>query len=470
MTAGKRRGLLWVSVCSLLAGVLRVPGLFTAFWLDEIWALRNVGTVHSAIQVLTAIHHDSNHYLTSLWMVALGEGQAFAWYRLPSYLAGVAAVAAAGALARADREGRPVLTMFLVAVSFPLIFYSSEARGYSLAILAGLLSIHCLVRFAENGRARFFAGYALSAPLGLLAHLSFGIVLAASTVFGLVLVGRGRMRIRTLLALQSPPLGALAALFALDLRLLRIGGGPHETPSRLLVRTLSVSIGGPVELPGASFFAALVAVLLIAELVRRIQRFWPERDSTDPGAYLWVFYAAVISIPLWLALVLDPPFLFPRYFLVSIAFVPLLAASLVGALGRRRGAVLLALLLGANAWGWIRFAREGRGHYQEALERILEPAPGDDVAVTVTVGSDQDFRNEMIVDFYRERLGERARRLTYVPRQSGAAEFWIGSLSGSTCDRCPLLGIYPSSALSGATWRLYRRDRSINESGNGQGH
>jgi hypothetical protein len=387
-------------------------------------------------------------------MYVLGSGRDFALYRLPSFLAGIAAVPAAGALAGTDREGKPALSMLLVAASFPLGFYSSEARGYSLAVLAALLAVYFLVRFAEKGGIRFFAGYALSAALGLLAHLSFGIVLLAATVFGLVLVGRGRMRLSALAALQAPPLGVLALLFAVDLRYLRIGGGPHESPSFLLVRTASFSLGGPLEVPWAFVFAAILVLLLAAEIARRIRRFWPERAGTETGAHLWIFYAAVISLPLWLALVLDPPFLFPRYFLVSIAFAPLLVASLAGSLPRFPSIVLLALLLLTNAWAFCRFAREGRGHYRQALLRILESSPRG----KVTVGSDQDFRNEMILRFYRERLGESASRLSYLPRESGPSDFWIGSLEGSTCEGCWLLAVYPSSPISGATWRLYRRE------------
>jgi hypothetical protein len=458
MMTGNRRALVAASALAALAALLRLPGLFTAFWLDEIWALANVVPLHRAYEVVTAIHHDSNHYLTSLWMYALGNGKAFAWYRMPSLLAGVAAVPLAGAVARVEREGKPVLAMLLVAVSFPLGFYSSEARGYSLAVLFALAALYCLVGFAQHGGGRLLAGYGLAASLGILAHLSFLIVLLAAFAFGLVLVGRGRLRFPVLAAVHAAPAATLLVLFALDLRHLRFGGGPHEAPSLLLARTASIAIGGPIEGSGARLFARLCALLLVAELARRIRRFWPGRASDEPEAYLWVFYAVVIALPVWLALLLDPPFLFPRYFLVSIVFALLLVASLIGSLGRGWGAaVLLALVVGANAWAWGRFASEGRGHYQEALERILlDSKPGRDVHV----GSDQDFRNRMIVTFYRERMGEKAARLTYVSRSSGEVDYWIGTVPGSACEGCQLLETYPSSAMSGASWRVYRSARA----------
>jgi hypothetical protein len=83
----------------LIAALLRLPGLFTELWLDEIRALSNVAAIGSAAEVFTGIHHDSNHWLVSLWMYALGQEASFWMYRLPSFLAGVAAVLVVGWLA-----------------------------------------------------------------------------------------------------------------------------------------------------------------------------------------------------------------------------------------------------------------------------------------------------------------------------------------------------------------------------------
>jgi hypothetical protein len=50
---------------------------------------------------------------------------------------------------------------------------------------------------------------------------------------------------------------------------------------------------------------------------------------------------------------------------------------------------------------------------------------------------------------------EEGKRLKYVSVIDAA--FWIGSYEGSRCHSC-LLRSYPSSALSGARWALYRRN------------
>ena len=151
---------------------------------------------------------------------------------------------------------------------------------------------------------------------------------------------------------------------------------------------------------------------------------------TEARSYLWVFFAATALLPVWVALALDPPFLFPRYFLVSIVFVPLLVAGFASPLGRPWPAVVLVVWLGANGHSLLQFAREGRGCYEEAL-RFLLVASDDDV---VTLGSDHDLRNERILGFYRGRMGTEGKRLRYVKEEERVETgigFWIGSYEGS---------------------------------------
>jgi hypothetical protein len=76
-------------------------------------------------------------------------------------------------------------------------------------------------------------------------------------------------------------------------------------------------------------------------------------------------FAATALLPVWVALALDPPFLFPRYFLVSIVFVALLVASFPPAPLARRSSHRLARR------ERLQFAREGRGCYEKALRFLL---------------------------------------------------------------------------------------------------
>jgi hypothetical protein len=432
-----------------LAVLLRAPGLFTDFWLDEIWALENVAAIDSASGVFTRIHHDSNHWLVSLWMYALGSDRAFWLYRLPSFLAGVAAVVVCGWLGRMGGGSGSRAALF-AAASFPLGFYASEARGYSLAVLAGLLAFLCLLRAIESRDGRWLAAYGLFAALGILSHLSVLIVLTAAIFYSLVMTGRGRIPLARVLAGNALPIGVLGLLVVFDLRYLTIGGGPRTPPGTLLLQTASLSIGGPVEGSFVWTFGALAAVLVGIELGRTFRRFWRERETTDPRRLAWIFYVVVLGLPLWLTLVLDPPFLFPRYFLVSLAFVPVLLGSLTTSLGRRGAFALACFYLGANAVSWSDFTLDGRGRYERALRDLLEISDG-----VIRVGSDQDFRARMTIEFYRQRLGGDAARIRY--GRTEEARFLLAERPLADSDDWVWVRTYRASPLSGTRWHLYRR-------------
>jgi hypothetical protein len=202
-----------------------------------------------------------------------------------------------------------------------------------------------------------------------------------------------------------------------------------------------------------ALFALASAILLVAELARRIARFWPGRTAIDPRSHLWVFYASLALLPAWIAYVVDPPFLFPRYFLPCIAFVPLLAAGLASRLPSPLCQLLVVSWVGANGYAFARFTEEGRGRYEEALQFLLASSPRGEVVVA----SDHDLRNERLVRFYAARLGEEGRRLRYVGAgHAKTAEFWIASYEGSRPREGKLLRTFPSSSLSGATWAIYQ--------------
>jgi hypothetical protein len=444
-------GALAITFILLLGLGLRVPGLGTDFWLDEIWALDNVTALGSSWRaIFTGIHHDSNHWLPSLWFYVTGP-EAPVWvYRLPSLVAGVATIIVAGRLARRLGTGE-TLTMLLVAVSYPLGFYSTEARGYALAALAGLVSLLCVMRWLEGRERRWLLGFWLAAAVGILSHLSFVIVLAAIGAWLLALVARHDLTLRSAAGVLAVPAGVLVVLAVVDLRFLTLGGGPHTPGVTLLVQAASLAVGGPLVGWLAVVCAWVVAAGLSWELICRGLESRQGAGAVAPGpstSLSWVFFVVLFGWPIVLLTLTDPPFLFPRYLLVSVAFVPLVLASLLGRLSRPARGVTLIVVLALNAWAWTGFASVGRGHYAEALTEILEAVPEG----RLTVGGDHEFRQPTIVRFHRSRLGSVADRLAYVD-----AEFWIASAADAPCDQCVLIGAYPSSPLSGMAWWVYRR-------------
>ena len=56
-----------------LALALRVPGLFTDLWLDEIWTLDIVRRMDSAFDVFRTVRHSNNHHFNTLIRYWIGD-------------------------------------------------------------------------------------------------------------------------------------------------------------------------------------------------------------------------------------------------------------------------------------------------------------------------------------------------------------------------------------------------------------
>jgi mannosyltransferase len=143
------RSLAWLLAGFLCVGsVLRIynfwiPGL----WIDEYgtwWAVTNGGW-SDLVQRVTRIHCQSPFYysLTKLSVDHLGPSP-FA-LRLPSILAGIGVVGLAYPLGHAIFQQRhaALLTLATFSVHDRLIWYSQEARPYSLTLFCTMLSFLC---------------------------------------------------------------------------------------------------------------------------------------------------------------------------------------------------------------------------------------------------------------------------------------------------------------------------------------
>lgn len=445
-----------------VALALRLPGFWTDFWLDEIWAVSNVAVLASPFGVFTGIHHDSNHWLISLWFYTVGQDSPFWVYRLPSLAAGLASVWFAGLLAR-EEGASPTLAMFLVAIAFPLAFYATEARGYAVAACAGLASLYCLLRWLDGASPRWLVAHWAAATVGLLAHLSFIAVIGAEAVFLILLSKLRTVPSRGRMLPLALPVMALTLLIVFDLRFLELGGGPDLNYPQLVTDVAALAIGAPVGLASTPWLAVAGGAAMIAALVAagRSAAFAP--DGRRPRRLLWLFYALVLFAPLVLVPATNPPFLFPRYFLVGLAFVPLLAAAVLTQLTPRLRRTIVAGLVMLNGWSYAEFWAVGRGHYPEALLDVMAASGG----APATVRGDHDFRTRKIVSFYRDRLGAPLAGLRYSETDPG---FFIVSHPDATgppdwCGDCELFGRYPSSPLSGARWLVYRRASEPGASG-----
>jgi hypothetical protein len=251
----------------------------------------------------------------------------------------------------------------------------------------------------------------------------------------------------------------LLAFYFVAIRGMEVGGGPKYQVTPLLIKTGSYMLGGPAS--GAA--AGIAALLAVAATYAVLMYLMFKRDDR------WIFYAVVIVAPLGLIAILLPVPLSVRYFMISVAVSLLLLSSGCAPLlrlsvaGRAIGLALLAVFVAGNAVNTSNLLRFGRGQYLAALRFMEKNSEGREVVIT----SDHDFRNAMLVNYYKRYLArpDSIRYATEATLNEGGADWLI--LHRFELTRPPdrvtdvygnayqLVKIYRYSDDSGWNWLLY---------------
>ncbi|MGN6367929.1 MAG: hypothetical protein ACTHN5_06675 [Phycisphaerae bacterium] len=134
----------------VVGGVLRWLGARNEFWLDEILSLNTVRKLKSPWEVFTGIHWDNNHYLNSLYLYLVHGETDPVVLRGFSIVCGVLTIVAAWWLGSQRGKGVAWVYAGMVACSYPLIHFSSEARGYSGAVLGMVAACGALGAWMET--------------------------------------------------------------------------------------------------------------------------------------------------------------------------------------------------------------------------------------------------------------------------------------------------------------------------------
>ena len=352
------------AVVLVLAAVLRLAAARNDLWLDEIWSLDLAARVHRPIEVFTGLHHDNNHYLNTLWLWAVGPDRDALVYRLVALITGTATVAMAGRIGARRGAAAALSAMLLFAVSYVMVVYSSEVRGYAAAGFFALVGFDSLERFFARRRWTAAAAFSASAVLGLLSQPIFISFLAAALVGSIAwLAARwlgcgGDLQIaptgvdagqqpsdaapsapiplRSVLLLavsHAVPWLAFALLYFVDIGQVVIGGG---TASQSLMFSYASALAWTF---GAQFVGVPPMVGIVLTIVLCGAALWCQGRESPAGA---VFFAcAVIVFPLGLAIVRGSNVVYPRYFFLSIEFLLLLLSFWLvrcGRAARQRGA------------------------------------------------------------------------------------------------------------------------------------
>jgi mannosyltransferase len=391
---GARGEVVALAALIALGALLRFANLGDqSYWFDEtvtveVVAPHRIGGMFDALRSTEST--PPLYYLVAwVWTRVFGDGE---WgLRSLSALAGTGAIPIAWAAARYVTSRRGALAAAaLVAANPMLVWYSQEARAYSLLVLAGAVSLWLCLRAREAPSVGRLAVWGLSAGCALATHYFALFVIAAEAA---VLVPAFRRRPAGA-ALAAAATGAMVAL----LIPLASDQGAGDRTSWIATIPLSdragdvfrelfsanaslvaVNAGRPRELFGVVGFAAVLAALAL--LAWRLDR--EERTRGWPVA---VVAAAGIAVPLVLALVDWHDFFLDRNLLA--AAVPL-AVCLGVVVGARRagwsGVGLTALACLAGVAANVEIARHGalqRADWR-GLSRALGPPDRERVLAVI---------------------------------------------------------------------------------------
>ena len=347
--------------------------------------------------------------------------------------------------------------------------YASEARGYAPLIFFVLLAFDAHERYLENSAPAALVTFWTAVIFGLLSHLTFVhayVAVLLWSAYASWTCGNVRAAVRRMIALHMVPLVFLVALDFVYIRNLRIAGAEPAAVSTMLAETFATALGAS---PQAAWWmpATVIVVLLIVAL--------PRLRKQDPGLSL-AFLAGILLVPAVTVIgqmrgaIIEPRF-FPRYFLVSITLLLLLASWIAGEYyGQGRWKRLVAsggvlVFVTANLWQVSRFIVGGRGQYRAAVRYMAEHSPGRPIRVS----SNSDVRTSVLLAFYARDFTA-GTTMVFVPhaRTSAAEAEWrivedldpVASPPAQLDEgsrRFRLVKRFPFYGLSGCQWTLYER-------------
>ena len=452
-----------------VALVFRLPALFTDFWFDEILSYdRFVRRARSIGDIFFngALKHDNNHHVNTLTLYLLGEHTNWIVYRLPALIAGLVAVGVVVSIGRRRSRLEGLISGVLVAASYVIAVYSTEARGYAWLLAFAAIGLVALERFLATGSQRALWAFWVAMSAGLAAHPAI-----LHFYLGALLWSGFRLRAtpRDLARLHIVPILWISAWILFVTRGSVVGGGPPWTWREILDGSLAWTLGYPIH----TVPPLVVAGACVALVIWDTRRLWAE--GSDEG----LFYVGTILGPVVLMTALSPPYLFPRYFLVPLLFLLVVAGRRTAALARSsargRWAVITVVLLfvTGNAIHVTRNFQERHGNHSAVVRLLAASAPASDVTVT---SWSLDQWTQLPLAFYASRLGL-SDRIEYIPRAELTRRAatappidWVTEIT-PPCDAQPprrrslpsdgrtyvLTGSFPVCGPSGMSWYVYSR-------------
>jgi mannosyltransferase len=386
---------------------LRFWGLGSqSLWFDE-W-LTSESTSGSVVDVLRHVLNREGAappYFLGMWVWTQAAGQSALSLRLLPALAGVATIPVMYAAVRTLLDSRRTarVVALLVAVNPMLVWYSQEARPYSLVALAAAVSIwgYARIRTHDGPSQADWLLWGLAGAVAIALHYFAACLVAAEAVA----LYRQRPDDRRDLRRACIPAGIVIAVLAPFAIVQRSKPGypgwvedwPYGERLRNALETAFVGPGAPnARLWWIGLAAAAVAVGLLLWRADRAER--------EVAGLLAALGAAVVGVAAG-GVVVGVDGVLARYLIAGL--VPLLAAIGVGLGGRRAGSIGLVAVAGFTAVSLYTIGSVATDPYlqkpdwagiADVVETPLADAANDDGGTRVLVLSRHGYQAQPLLD------------------------------------------------------------------------
>jgi 4-amino-4-deoxy-L-arabinose transferase-like glycosyltransferase len=386
-------------VLSVLIGcVLRCWNINQSFWWDEIWGTIAYAKASSLWQVVSSLgYYFNNHIFYSLLsrgsIKILGESEVA--LRLPALvmgLIGIVSIFQFGKRFLSIPSG--IISSFLLTISAFHIEHSSEARGYSGLALFSILSSYYFLKGLKTNETRNWILYIIFTVLGFYSHV-FMIAVTISQCCCAVLfmvgekwnVGGTGISLKTLrnffLSLFAAAIVSLVLYAPVLLTFLKnIGKVRVVTVNRIPFILSLLNSFFPAIQRGSGMI--VYSILLLSGIYGIFRK--------DRVLFFYLFVLSLLPVSLYL--LINPMFVFERYFIFTLPFVLLIVSEGIVGLaenfkGVYRGGVVVLFLLILTYLQYPAISKtlhQDHQNYREAVRYVESETEGRKEDIVFSIG------------------------------------------------------------------------------------
>jgi uncharacterized membrane protein len=341
--------------------VLRVVQIGSdGLWLDEAYsvALAHMSIIDMVKATASDVHPPLYYFLLHYWVMAFGDSEIVV--RLLSVVFGIAAIVMIYELGRLlfNREVGLVGALVL-ALSVFQIFYSQDARMYSLLVLLSLLSLYFFVLYLQRPSRLILVAYVLVTVLLLYTDVYGLFVVIVENVYLLGLfaispAARRFLRIKEWIVLQSAIFVLFAPWIVIILRQIIVS---RQRLWQLTVPSLETLQASFVAYSGSLWllisFCALAIICIITLALAGRWKPWKRIFKLESASSAGSVVPHVL-LPLWVVVIVAVPFVISQVYpmfethsaiAASVALFLLVAAGTVSIRQRHTKVLVLVFIV-----------------------------------------------------------------------------------------------------------------------------